>query len=116
VRPFPDASNVRWQVSTEGGYQPVWAHNGRELFFVSANGDIRVAEFEATTDSFERGRVSTLFSALGYVLRFNDRSYDIAPDDRRFMMVRDVGTGSQPATRVILVQSFFEEVKRLVPN
>jgi hypothetical protein len=32
------------------------------------------------------------------------------------MMVRDVGTGSQPATRVILVQSFFEEVKRLVPN
>jgi serine/threonine-protein kinase len=116
VRPFPDASNGRWQVSTEGGYQPVWAHNGRELFFVSANGDIRVAEFEATTDSFERGRVSTLFSALGYVLRFNDRSYDIAPDDRRFMMVRDVGTGSQPATRVILVQSFFEEVKRLVPN
>ena len=33
VRPFPRFDAGRWQVSTGGGKQPVWAHNGRELFY-----------------------------------------------------------------------------------
>ena len=33
VRPFPDANAGRWQVSRNGGNEPVWAHNGRELFY-----------------------------------------------------------------------------------
>jgi Tol biopolymer transport system component len=35
VRPFPDVESGKWQVSTAGGVSPVWAHSGRELFFVS---------------------------------------------------------------------------------
>jgi serine/threonine-protein kinase len=33
VRPFPDAGSGLVQVSTNGGYNPVWAHSGRELFY-----------------------------------------------------------------------------------
>lgn len=33
VRPFPDVSAGRWQVSINGGRAPRWAHSGRELFF-----------------------------------------------------------------------------------
>jgi len=33
VRPFPEVDQGRWQVSTDGGVDPRWAKNGRELFF-----------------------------------------------------------------------------------
>ncbi len=33
VRPFPNVTDGKWQISNEGGVEPVWAHNGRELFF-----------------------------------------------------------------------------------
>ena len=35
VRPFSNVNAGKWQVSTGGGVQPLWAHNGRELFYVS---------------------------------------------------------------------------------
>ena len=33
VRPFPNTNDGKWQVSTDGGQEPVWAHSGRELFY-----------------------------------------------------------------------------------
>ena len=35
VRPFPDVSGGKWQVSRGGGSAPLWSHNGRELFYVA---------------------------------------------------------------------------------
>ncbi|MFQ5859694.1 MAG: WD40 repeat domain-containing protein, partial [Anaerolineae bacterium] len=32
VRPFPNVADGRWQISTDGGRSPLWAHSGRELF------------------------------------------------------------------------------------
>ena len=123
VRPFPNVGDGKWQVSTGGGFQPVWAHNGRELFFLNAaTGEIKVAEFTATTEAFERGRVTTQFSGLpAFSLDVAYRSYDVAPDDRRLLMVRPVGAGEDPETTAVLtttvlVQNFFEELKRLVPK
>jgi hypothetical protein len=43
------------------------------------------------------------------------RSYDVAPDSSRFLMVRDVERPSLKPTNIILVQNWFEELKRLVP-
>ena len=46
------------------------------------------------------------------------RSYDIAPDGQRFLFIKE-GTGQttegQSGPQLILVQNWFEEVKRLVP-
>ena len=64
VRPFPNVTEGKWQISTDGGDHPVSAHNGRELFFVnSQDGQLKVAEFSTTDDSFQRERVTVLFSA-----------------------------------------------------
>ena len=38
VRPFPDAAGGRWQVSTGGGRQPLWARNAQELFYLAPSG------------------------------------------------------------------------------
>ena len=36
VRPFPNVDGARVQVSVDGGTQPVWARNSRELFYLGA--------------------------------------------------------------------------------
>ena len=46
VRPFPDVNSGRWQVSTMGGTQPLWAHNGQELFYVAPDGTLMRAAVE----------------------------------------------------------------------
>ena len=121
VRPFPDVDAGKWQISTGGGIQPVWAHNGRELFFANPlTCEFNAAEFTTTSTTFQRGRVTTLFespegtlfdnSGLG-----NTDFYDVAPGDERFLMARRY-EGDEAETSFVLVQNFFEELKRLVPN
>ncbi|HET9039475.1 MAG TPA: protein kinase, partial [Gemmatimonadales bacterium] len=40
VRPFPDVASAKWQASVSGGTVPVWARNGRELFYLNGKGEM----------------------------------------------------------------------------
>ena len=40
VRPYPDADKARWQVSVDGGRQPLWSRDGRELFYRDFSGAV----------------------------------------------------------------------------
>ena len=62
------------------------------MFFLNATGDLEVAEFTTTADAFERGRVTTLFSAAAFSGAIDDRFYDVALDDQRFLMARPTGS------------------------
>src|SRR5262249_51050415 len=33
VRPFPDANGGKWQISSEGGFEPFWSRDGKEIFY-----------------------------------------------------------------------------------
>ena len=60
VRPFPNTSDARWQVSSAGGSSPVWSRSGRELFFAdSTNQIVAVAVTPGAISSF--GTPSPLF-------------------------------------------------------
>ena len=118
VRPFPDVDAGKWQISTGGGIQSVWAYNGRELFFANPETrELEAAEFNATSTTFQLVRVTTLFeiredthfdnSGLG-----NTDFYDVAPDDQRFLMARRYEE-DEAETSFVLVLNFFEELKRL---
>ena len=85
VRPFPDVGGGKWQISTDGGEQPVWAHNGRELFFLKpVTSEVAVAEFSTTAESFQRGRVTVLFRGAEAYLDPTPyrRSYVTCPQER----------------------------------
>lgn len=44
------------------------------------------------------------------------RTYDVSPDGRRFLMIKEAGADQGDArTQIIVVQHWFEELKRLVP-
>ncbi|MEN8377042.1 MAG: hypothetical protein ABFS34_16580, partial [Gemmatimonadota bacterium] len=111
VRPFPEVDSGRWQVSRDGGNEPLWAHSGQELFYRSANGDLMAVSVQPGT-GFRAGEQRVLFSASGYLSSASNTEYDITPDDRRFIFKRQVGaeeTGPQTLTAV-LVQNWLSEL------
>jgi hypothetical protein len=44
------------------------------------------------------------------------RGYDVTPDGQRFLMVREVPQPTARVAQMVLVQNWFEELKRLVPT
>jgi eukaryotic-like serine/threonine-protein kinase len=119
VRPFPNVDAGKWQVSTSGGTQPLWARNGRELFYVSTNTLMRVPL--TSSSIFQAGTPSKLFGAA-YLLTLPPgegagRMYDASRDGQRFLVMKDSNESeAEPSARIILVQNWFEELKRLVPT
>jgi serine/threonine-protein kinase len=115
ARPFPDVNAGRWQVSTGGGRMPVWSRDGRELFYVSMDGAMmmtRVAMGSAwmATTPVQLFRGDYLF-ATGAATR----TFDIAPDGKRFLMIKNVETANIPLANIVIVEHFSEDLKRLVP-
>ena len=121
MRPFPDVDAGKWLISTGGGRQPLWARNGRELFYVSTNTLMRVPL--TITSTLEAGTPSKLLGGQ-YLLTFPPgpgqgvgRMYDVSPNGQRFLMIKESDESeAEPSPRIILVQNWFEELKRLVPN
>jgi serine/threonine-protein kinase len=123
IRPFPDTEGRKIQVSDGGGRAAVWAHSGRELFYVTdgpttfGHRDLMVAEIRpGPLMAVVERRV--LFSVPdGIYFANNSTSYLVTEDDQRFLMARVAGTGEeQNQDELILVQNFFEELKERVGN
>jgi eukaryotic-like serine/threonine-protein kinase len=115
VRPFPGADGgSRWQVSA-GGRQPLWSRDGRELFFRSFDGSLMSVPVTPGT-SFEAGRARRLFggSYLGAGSQGGGRTYDVAPDGKRFLMLKQQPPLSG-TPELVVVLNWFEELGRLAP-
>ncbi|HXV86039.1 MAG TPA: protein kinase, partial [Gemmatimonadales bacterium] len=87
VKPFPNVNDGRWQISTEGAAEPVWAPSGRELFYRTSQGDF-VSVAVTTNPSFEAGAHTTLFRQPPFVALQSVPTYDVTADGQRFVMYR----------------------------
>lgn len=91
VSPFPNnASGLRWQVSSGGGFSPRWAHSGEELFFKTPAGDLVAVEVN-DADAFELGERELLFSVGSQWSWQTLNAYSVSPDDQRFLIIQDRG-------------------------
>jgi serine/threonine-protein kinase len=117
VRPFPDANSGRWQVSTAGGSHPLWSRSGEELFFLSPAGEVMGVRITRGS-IWSAGAPTKLVDAHYYTNPGGDRTYDVAPDGRRFLMSKNSSATTQTsvAPQIVVVQGWFDEVKRLVPR
>jgi serine/threonine-protein kinase len=111
VQPYPGPGG-RSQISTQGGTEPVWSRNGRELFFRS--GDKMMVVAIETRSGFSAGKPKTLFQGLYQPTPILEANYDVAPDGSRFLMIKPGGEEQGP-TQVNVALNWFEELKRLVP-
>jgi Tol biopolymer transport system component len=113
LRPFP-GSGMRYQVSSEGGVEPLWARNGRQLFYRWEN---QMWVVDVQTDVGLRiSRPRLLFDKNRYWPGSPIRSYDISVNSQRFLMVKLIQRKPTPVTEMILAQNWFEELKRLLPT
>ena len=108
----------RIQVTADGGLSPAWAPNGRELFFRRPTDKMErlpMMAVDITTEpEFSVGKARELFTG-DFDASVPIRGYDISPDGKRFLMVKE--SEEQPAaTQLIVVLNWFEELKRLVPT
>jgi Tol biopolymer transport system component len=107
VSPFPNTSASRTQVSLDGGNEPLWAPNGKELFYLSGT-DLVAAKIEAAPPALRVVSRTRLFSRSSYNRNGTiGRMYDVSPDGQRFIMTRKRGTSGQ---RLVLVLNWFAEL------
>ena len=112
VRPFPDVNGGKWQISRGGGSAPLWAHNGRALFYVAGRKMNEVRINAGPPFSAEPPRV--LFAIPGGVRAGSlvRGTFAITPDDQRFLMVRDNKWEDMAGTpTLVVVQSFLDELR-----
>ena len=121
VRPYPAVNSGRWQVSTNGGSQPLWARDGHELFYLAPDGALmrvsvgneRTWAPGAPTKVVER----RYFVGSGLVGGNPFRNYDVSADGQRFLMMK-AGSSDDADTsqQIVIVQHFAEELKAGAPT
>lgn len=111
VRTFPNVDAGKWQLSTAGGDAPLWAHSGRELFYRSAEQMMIAAQIGAGP-TFTVSDRKTLFKVGSeYLSAAKYTPWDISPDDKRFIMVRNRGVQQGTMAPLVLVEHWVEELK-----
>jgi Tol biopolymer transport system component len=113
IQPYPGPGG-KWQISTEGGTEPVWNPNGRELFYRSSNKMMAVDI--ATQPSFAAGKPRMLFAGQYEPTPFTNPNYDVSPDGQRFLMLKPNEQAEAAPTQINVVLNWFEELKRRVPT
>jgi hypothetical protein len=107
VVPFPNTGAAKWMVSTRGGTEPLWSRSGKELFYRDGDANL-VAVQVTTTPTFFVGDAVVLFPAAGFRTGESRAYYDVAPDDRRFLMIR---RSAVTVDGLVAVENWFEELK-----
>jgi serine/threonine-protein kinase len=98
IRPYPGPGG-RWQVSLEGGTEPIWSPAGGEIFY--RHGDDMMTASVRTQPSLEVLGRSKLFTGQFESGNFRDHDYSVAADGKTFLMVQPV-VGTEQALVVTL--------------
>jgi serine/threonine-protein kinase len=118
VQAFP-GPGPKVQVSSDGGTDPVWRRDGRELFY--RNGDSMIVVPVVTEPTFTTGRPQQLWKAsYSHGMSsscgapgLTSSNYDVTADGQRFLMVRDDDIEKETSREIILVQGWAGELSRL---
>jgi serine/threonine-protein kinase len=106
----------KWQISREGGKDPIWSPDGRELYYENFDGQLVVIAVGAAADDPESltfGQHSVLFDLRQLNMASEgDESYDAAPSGDHLILIQQ-GSGGTTEVRVVL--NWFEELRRVVP-
>ncbi len=94
-------SGGKWQISTNGGQQARWRHDGKELFYLAADNKLMAVDVKADASVFQAGIPKPLFEVrVGTAARRNH--YVAAANGKRFLVVQLLEqAASAPITVVV---------------
>ena len=101
VTSFPDATG-KWQISTNGGENPRWSRDGKEMFFTAGDRFVAV-DVETAGAQFDSGALRPLFDVRVPSPALGTRStYAVSPDGQRFLLnMWDPKDAFRPITVVV---------------
>lgn len=111
VQPFP-ATGAKWRVSDNGGVQPRWNRNGRELFYIGGDGKLMAVDVNTAGGTVKSGTPQPLFDpqVLGGGTITGAVRWDVTPDAKKFLFITPVTqTGASPIT---VVSNWMELLKK----
>ena len=115
IRPFPSAvgSSAKWQISTQGGGEPLWNRDASELFFRAGN-KMLAAKIKMAP-ALKASAPQVLFEGEYDKGTASRPAYDVASDGRRFLMVKASEAKAAPNSLEIVLE-WFDVLKRQVPQ
>ena len=102
----PALAGGKWQISPDGGEDPLWAPHGAELFYRA--GDKVMAVPIETKPAFRASTPRMLFE--GHYQQ-SGHDYAVAPAADRFLMIQEAEQTVAP-TQIRVVHHWFEEFRR----
>lgn len=99
----------KWQISTEGGSQPMWRADGKEIFYVASDGMMMAVPIESGEGLFRPGAPKPLFQTRlearegdGQTGDFALRQYDVTADGQRFLLNQHVADATDAPITVVV--------------
>lgn len=118
VQAFP-GPGAKVQISNNGGTDPVWARNGRELFYRQGDSMMAVDISAGMTFSASRprklweGKYTHGTSSSCGLPGLSSSNYDVSPDGQRFPMIDDDEENAITSSEIVIVQGWADELRRL---
>jgi serine/threonine protein kinase len=106
VRSFPLEAGGKWQISMNGGEQPMWRQDGKELFYLTLDKQLMATEVQ-TGEIFKPGVTKLLFQTQAEP-RINTagissyRQYFVSSDGKHFLVNNLLDKTTGPEIRVVL--------------
>jgi serine/threonine-protein kinase len=113
VRPFPPSASDQggqWQVSNNGGTEPLWSPNGRDLLY-RRDDQIMAVGYTVKGDAFIADKPRVWIAKLG------GSTWDLAPDGQRVAVLTPIEAqdAPKPEHTMVLLLNFADELRRRVP-
>jgi serine/threonine-protein kinase len=112
-------SRDRWQISRDGGTNPVWSRDGLRLFFQGLENQLMVVDVSMTGGAVIAGPPQRWadWRLADADVRYRIRDFDPAPDGRSMLVLEPAANASsaEPRAAATLLVNFFDELRRLAP-
>ncbi len=114
VRPFPGPGG-KWQISTTGGTDVMWSHKRHELFYRNPEFRLMVAPWTASADTFRAEKPQEWSHVPVPQPGPGVGTVDLHPEGERFAVVKAADEHNEKRDKVVLIENFFEELRRVAP-
>ena len=90
VRPFPNVDAYQRIISPGVGSQPIWSHDGREIFYRNKDGSVMSVAISVTPGPpyFISEAPVRVMSPVNTLRDWGGPTYDVSPDGRRFLFIK----------------------------